>query len=112
MIRAFFIQILVTIAGFFILRGHAATAAEAFAMGGTLVAVNFLFLGIVWGWIFNKKLIALAVSLIVFKYAILGLIIYQLIKVMLVDPFWLAMGIASFILSALVYALWTNFSRP
>jgi hypothetical protein len=112
MIRAFFIQLILTACGYFLLWGRAAEAAEAFAIGGALVAANFLILGILWGWIFNKKLIALAVSLIVFKYAILGLIIYRLIKVVAVDPFWFAMGIASFILSALIYALWTTLSRP
>ncbi len=112
MIRAFFIQLILTTAGYLVLWSCAAEQAEAFAIGGVLVAANFLILGILWGWIFGKKLIALAVSLIVFKYAILGLIIYQLIKVTAVDPFWFAMGVASFILSALIYALWTNLSRP
>lgn len=68
-------------------------------------------LAFAWSLIFKKKLIALAISLIVFKYAILGLIIYQLIKVTKVDLFWFSMGVASFAVSALVYAFVTTRTR-
>jgi hypothetical protein len=112
MIRVFIVHIVLTTIITFIILTQATHAAMPFAAGAALIGLDFLLLGIAWSWIFNKKLIALAVSLIVFKYAILGLIIYRLIKVLAVDPFWFSMGVASFILSALIYALWMNYSRP
>ena len=112
MIRALLIHLGLTATLSVVILIQATHAAMSFASGGLLIGLDFLLLGIAWSWIFNKKLIALAVSLIVFKYAILGLIIYRLIKVMAINPFWFSMGVASFFLSALVYALWTNLSRP
>jgi hypothetical protein len=112
MIRAFFIQLVITFSGYLWLSYTSTQSANAFVAGGLVIAANFLALAILWSLIFKKKLIALSASLIVFKYAILGLIIYQLITVYRIDLFWFAMGIASFILSALVYTLWLGLTRP
>lgn len=109
---AFIFQLFIAVVGYFWLSRTSTQAAIAFVAGSLVIAGNFLFLGLAWSFIFKKKLIALAVPLIVFKYAILGLIIYQLVKVISIDLFWFAMGIASFVLSALAYTLWTNITRP
>ncbi|MNS76869.1 hypothetical protein D3C72_1104270 [compost metagenome] len=58
-----------------------------------------------YGLIFKKKLIALAIGIIVFKYAILGIIIFQLVKQPWLSSLWFCLGIATFGVSALVYAL-------
>lgn len=62
-------------------------------------------MGISFGWIFKKKLVALAIGIIVFKYAILGIIMFTLVKRSWFNPLWFAMGVASFVLSGIFYAL-------
>lgn len=74
-------------------------------LGVGTILLNFLLLA--WGWslIFKKKLIALAVGIIVFKYAILGIIIYRIVNEPWFQPLWFSLGIASFVISALIYSL-------
>jgi hypothetical protein len=55
--------------------------------------------------VFQKKLIALAVLIIVFKYAILGIIIYLLVKQSWLLPLWFAGGVSSMMVAALIYGL-------
>lgn len=74
-------------------------------MGSLVILISFFLLGIGFGLIFKKKLIALAIGIIVFKYAILGIIIFTLVKLSWFNPLWFAMGVASFILSGIFYAL-------
>jgi uncharacterized membrane protein YczE len=62
-------------------------------------------MGLAWGFIFQKKLIALSIGIIVFKYAILGIIIFTLVKQTWFDTLWFSLGVASLILSAFVYGL-------
>lgn len=75
----------------------------SFLVGGLLIFVNFVFLSSGWSLIFKKKLIALAVLLIVIKYAILGIIIYHAVRDSWVEPVWFALGISSFVATILVY---------
>jgi hypothetical protein len=113
MILAALIQFFITaMAAGALLAAGSTHSAISFAIGGVLVGLNFLILGFAWSLIFQKKLIALAVPLIVFKYAILGLIIYQLTKATSVDLLWFSMGIGSFVISALIYIVWTARARP
>lgn len=79
--------------------------ALSYVSGALVILMSFFFLGIGFGLIFKKKLIALAIGIIVFKYAILGIIIFTLVKLSWFNPLWFALGVASFILSAIVYAL-------
>lgn len=108
MIRATVIQILITFLGYLALLSHSTQSAISFAAGGALIAVNFLILGIAWSLIFQKKLIALAVPLIIFKYAILGLIIYQVVQSSSIDLLWFCLGIGSFVISALIFVVWRS----
>ncbi|MGZ3768442.1 MAG: hypothetical protein ACXVCP_01125 [Bdellovibrio sp.] len=75
-------------------------------MVGSMVIITSVFLHYLgFRLIFQKKLIALAILIIVFKYAILGIIIFTLVKLSWFTPLWFSLGVASFILSAIVYAL-------
>lgn len=76
----------------------------SFISGSLVIFLSFFLAGIAWVLIFNKKLVALAIGIIVFKYAILGIIIYTLVKLSWLDPLWFSIGVASFILSAIGYA--------
>lgn len=77
----------------------------SFLAGALTIFMSVFLLGLSWKLIFQKKLIALAVAIIVFKYAILGIIIFKLMKLPWFEPLWFALGVSSFILSALAYAI-------
>jgi len=62
-------------------------------------------MGLGYGLIFKKKLVALAIGIIVFKYAILGIIIFQLVKQPWLSSLWFCLGIATFAITAMVYAI-------
>ncbi|MGE5086751.1 MAG: hypothetical protein ACM3MG_10655 [Bacillota bacterium] len=99
-------QVLVTALGALILGIFAAPSQiVSFLVGSGLILLSFFLLGTGWALIFQKKLIALAVGIIVFKYAILGIIIFTIVKQPWFDPMWFAMGVASFVLSAIYYAV-------
>ncbi|MBO9668291.1 MAG: hypothetical protein J7501_15935 [Bdellovibrio sp.] len=99
-------QALVSALGVLLLAIFAASSqAVSFLVGSGLILLSFFLLGIGWSLIFKKKLIALAVGIIVFKYAILGIIIFTIVKRPWFDPLWFAMGVASFVLSAIFYAV-------
>jgi hypothetical protein len=83
----------------------------SFVAGGALIAGNFLLLGSVLKFIFKKKLIALMVLVIVFKYAILGIIIYLLMKQSWLIPFWFAAGVSSMMFGSLIYGLTLGFFK-
>lgn len=79
--------------------------ALSFFLGGSLIWLTFFLWGLGLTLIFQKKLVALALSVIVFKYAISGVIIYWLIEKNWFEPLWFALGVFSFALSALVYSI-------
>ena len=83
----------------------------SFVTGSLVILGSFFMLGIGYGMIFKKKLIALAIGIIVIKYAILGIIIFTLVKLSWFNPLWFSMGVASFVLSAIVYALKESLNR-
>jgi len=82
---------------------------SSFAAGGALVTANFVLLGSTLNFIFKKKLIALMVLVIVFKYAILGIIIYLLVKQSWLIPLWFAAGVSSMMIGSLIYAITFGF---
>jgi hypothetical protein len=77
----------------------------SFLIGSGLILMSFALMGLGYGLIFKKKLVALSIGIIVFKYAILGIIIFQLVKQPWLSSLWFCLGIASFGVSALLYAL-------
>ncbi|WP_347355647.1 hypothetical protein [Bdellovibrio sp.] len=100
------IQALVILLGGLLLGLFAAPQhSYSFISGSLVIFLSFLMAGVAWVLIFSKKLVALAIGIIVFKYAILGIIIFKLVALPWFDTLWFALGVASFILSALAYAV-------
>ena len=79
--------------------------AVSFLFGAAVISLSVGLLTVGYGLIFKKKLVALAIGIIVFKYAILGIIIFQLVKKPWLSPLWFCLGIASFALTAVVYSV-------
>lgn len=77
----------------------------SFVGGGLVVTLNFILIGFGWKMVFQKKRVALAVLIIVFKYAILGFIIYLLVKQPWLLPLGFAAGVASIMIASLIYGL-------
>lgn len=77
----------------------------SFVAGSFLIVLSFVLMAIGFGLIFKKKLIALAIGIIVFKYAILGIIIYTIVKLPWFNPLWFSLGVASFVISGIGYSL-------
>lgn len=82
-----------------------ASSTYSYLIGAGLILLNFLLLGLAWKLIFTQKFVALSVGVIVFKYAILGIIIFRLVKLPWVDLLWFALGVATFMIPAVVYAV-------
>lgn len=80
----------------------------SFICGSLLIFANLAILFWVWQRIISKKLIALAVSVIVIKYAIFGVIIYLILKNPNIQPIWFSIGIGMIIITSLLTALDTN----
>jgi hypothetical protein len=100
------VQMLITVLGSIVLGWFLGLQQSAsFATGSLAIGLSFSMMAIGYGLIFRKKMIALAVGIIVIKYAILGIIIFTLVKLAWFDPLWFALGVASLILSAIAYAL-------
>ena len=69
--------------------------------GGLIMLLNLAGLAFLWSLIFSKKSIALAVFVIIFKYVILGLILWSLSSVNWLNPMGLVIGLASLIFAVL-----------
>lgn len=76
----------------------------SYLAGSGTILLSFMLMGIGWGMIFNKKLVALSVFVIVFKYAILGVIVFTTVKEPWFRPIWYSVGISSFTITALIFA--------
>ena len=96
--------------GLGLLMANGLYAALSCLLGSFLVGANFLVL--IWGWqrIFLKKTIALAVGVIVFKYAILGLIIYLVISLKKVDELGFLLGLGTSFPTVIIFALSNRYS--
>lgn len=99
-------QILITLlGGLLISKLGAPQQGLSFAAGSLVLVISFLMMGVGYGMIFQKKLVALGAAIIVIKYAILGIIIFTLVKLTWFNPLWFSLGVASFVFSAFFYAL-------
>ena len=83
-------------------------AASSYAVGTTLSLANVALLAVLWGRLLQKKLVALSLFIIVFKYAILGAILYQLLKTSWLSPAWFCVGLGTVMLAALGMALFSD----
>lgn len=79
--------------------------AASYATGVLVVLFNVATLYFVWSRILRKKFIALALGIIVFKYAILGLIIYRLLHTEWLSAIWFSVGLSTLMLGSLIFAL-------
>lgn len=112
MIVLSFAQFIITILGAALL--YIFTEKEAslsFALGSVTIFFSVIAFRIGFGLIFKQKLVALAIGIIVIKYAILGLFIYALVKKNWFDPLWFCLGVASFTLAAVAYATAEAFKK-
>jgi hypothetical protein len=110
--RVLLFQLLVLTVGTLALYFYGARQeALSFVVAGFIVTGNFILLGLGWKLVFNKKLVALSVLIIVFKYAILGVIIYVIVKQNWLLPIWFAGGVASMMMASLIYGLTLRFFK-
>lgn len=70
--------------------------------GGATVFLNLILLWLGWGFLLRKKFVALAAPLVVIKYAILGIIIYQLMRQPWLSPVFFLAGVSTLLASILV----------
>lgn len=82
-------------------------AALSFFIGGYLIGLVLILWAIGMTLIIQKKFVAPAIFVIVFKYAISGIIIYWVVRKAWLQPLWLALGVSTLVLSALLYAFLT-----
>lgn len=66
---------------------------------------NLLGLWILWKLIFSKKSIALAVLVIIFKYLILGLILWNLNQIQWIRPLGFVLGLGSLLVGVTFSAI-------
>ena len=80
-------------------------AALSFFAGACLAFVNLVVIAVTWTWILTKKLVALSTFAIVFKFAILGWIIWELVASGRIQIGWFGAGLAVTVLSVLSMTL-------
>lgn len=80
-------------------------AALSYGIGSGVTLINVAGTTWLWGRVFERKLLALAAFVIVFKYAILGLILFRLLKTEWMSIPWFCVGISTLVLGILGKAL-------
>lgn len=85
--------------------------AASVLIGGSIMLLNLGGLTFLWGLIFSKKSIALAVFTIIFKYVILGLILWNLGSVTWLQPIGLVLGLSSLLFAALAAVAMKSLTR-
>ncbi len=101
----FLLQLFFLVIGTGVLKLSASTqGAISYAAGAGLVLLNLGLLTWAWSKILSKKLVALAVSTIVFKYAIFAVIIYQILIYPGTDKLWFGVGLSTLMITVLSYA--------
>ena len=85
--------------------GADAEAAISFAAGGGLMFGNLLVMVLFWPLILAKKLFALSVGVIVFKFAILAWIINEIAIGKAIQLGWFSVGMSLIVVSVLATAV-------
>jgi hypothetical protein len=80
-------------------------------IGGLLMLVNLLGLAFIWRLIFSKKSIALAVVVIIFKYVILGTVLWSFASHKWLKPLGLVVGLGSLIFAILLATIIKSFTK-
>mgnify|MGYP001614170302 CR=1 FL=1 len=78
-------------------------------LGGLIMLLNLAALAYVWSRVFAKKSIALAVFIIIFKYVILGMILWGLSSAQWLKPAGFLVGITSLVV-AVVFERWRSYA--
>jgi len=73
-----------------------------FLCGAALISVNFILLGQVWKGVLEKKSVAMTISLVVIKYAILVIVLYIFVKEWKLPMLPLFVGLATMAASFLI----------
>ena len=77
----------------------------SFLLGGVLTLINLGALYFAWGRILKKEGVALAISVIVFKYGFLILVILGVTTSKFLSGLWFGVGFASVGLTSVIWAL-------
>ncbi|AGH94228.1 hypothetical protein [Pseudobdellovibrio exovorus] len=85
--------------------------AFSIATGGVIMLLTLMSFVIVFAVVFYKKLIALAVFVIILKYVILGLILWNLSSAKWLKPIGLIIGLASLLIAILVATFMKSVSK-
>lgn len=98
------IQALLVLIGFFALfLNNKSDFAYSYLIGSALILSNLIILSVAWALVIEKKLIALAATIIVFKYALLGAIVYRVLKLDWISTGWFSVGITSLVLTVFLF---------
>lgn len=73
------------------------------------MTVNFSVLGMAWSMISRKKFVALNVLIIVSKYTLLAVVLYQILSVSWIRPVAFLVGISGFVVAAVLTGLYLRF---
>ena len=85
--------------------------ALSFLVGGLAMLANVVGLSFIWRLIFYKKSIALAIFIIIFKYLILGMILWSFASVKWLSPIGFVCGLSALLVSVLWAALLKSISK-
>jgi hypothetical protein len=83
-------------------------SAASLASGGLIVLVNVALTAYLVMQMIRKKQIALSVTIIIFKYTILGAIVFSLLSAAWVQKGWFVIGLGSLVVSAPLYAFYIS----
>lgn len=86
--------------------------ALSFAAGAGLSFLNLCALTFAWPRILAKKLVALSIGVIVFKFAILGWVIYEVVTSRQIRLGWFAGGLGLVVLSTVVTSFIVSRKSP
>ena len=87
-----------------------ANSGKTFALGAFVVWLNWWLLIFTWSWVLGKKSIALAVSVIVMKYALLAFSSIYIIRQPWLVPSWIVGGVSTIVPAVLILAWFDNAS--
>ncbi|MES2962740.1 MAG: hypothetical protein V4760_02545 [Bdellovibrionota bacterium] len=94
--------------GVFVFTARGEAAALSVLAGGLVSFLNLTFLVITWPRLLAKKQVALAIATIVFKFALLGWILYFVAQSQAIRLGWFATGLGVVIASVLATAIFAT----
>ena len=74
-----------------------------FSVGAVLTGLNVGVIQYAWSKIFGKKSVAWPVTVIVLKYTLLGIVLYQVVTYEILPILWFGVGVGSIAISAAVF---------